>query len=119
MTGPLLLPRSRMIALVAAGLLAGGAGGFVISQLGVATASSPSPTPSAGPAGPGHGRFGDDRPDGMGEPALLGLGGMGGMGRGEVLHGEATVAKPGGGTMTVRFVNGKISGISGSTVTVK
>jgi hypothetical protein len=111
MTGPSVLSRHRVIALVAAGVIAGGAGGVVISQLGVAGASSPSPSPVAPFGGPGRPGLG---PDGM----RMGL--LGGIaGGGKLLHGEATIAKPGGGTDVVRFQNGVISAISGSTMTVK
>jgi hypothetical protein len=106
MSGPLALTRSRVAALVVAGVVAGGVGGVVISQLGVATASSPSPKPSAGVPFR-HG------------PGGMGLGLLGPMGAGRMLHGEATLAKQGGGTVVVRFQNGTISDISGSTITVK
>jgi hypothetical protein len=110
MTGPSVLSRHRVIALVAAGVIAGGAGGVVISQLGVAGASSPSPSPAPGGplVRPGLG------PDGMGMGMLGGI-----AGGGKLLHGEATVEKAGGGTNVVRFQNGVISAISGSTMTVK
>src|SRR3954452_23623983 len=97
MAGLLALTRHRAVALVAAGVVAGAAGGVVISQLGTAGAASPSPTPSPG-----------DR-DGFGQPPAPGLRGgpgkglLGGLGGGRVLHGEATVEKPGGGTTVVRF----------------
>lgn len=110
MSGPSVLSRHRVIALVTAGVVAGTAGGFVISQLGVATAASPSPSPSGGgPAlRPGFGPGGG--PMGL-------LGGL--AGGGKLLHGEATVGKPGGGTNVLRFQNGTISAINGSTMTVK
>ena len=110
MTAVGVLTRHRVIALVAAGVLAGGVGGAVISQLGVATASSPSPAP----VGPGPDMMRGFGPDGPGGPGALGL-----LGGGRLLHGEATVQKPGGGTMVVRFQNGAISDVSGSTMTVK
>ena len=113
MRGAIALTPTRVIALVTAGVVAGGVGGAVISQLGVAGAASPSPRPSSGAPwreGP-RGLMPHGGPGGM---AALGL-----LGGGRVLHGEATVAKPGGGTMTVRFQNGVISDISGSTITVK
>jgi len=112
-SGPSVLSRHRVVALVTAGVLAGAAGGVAISQLGVATASpSPSPSPAAGLPG---------RAGLMPGGGPLGLaGGLGGLGGGrKVLHGEATVQKPGGGTSVVRFQNGVISSISGSTMTVK
>src|SRR3954454_4076805 len=109
MAGLLALTRHRAVALVAAGVVAGAAGGVVISQLGTAGAASPSPSPA--PDGhdgfrglPGHG------PGGMGALGMFG---------GRVLHGEATVQKPGGGTTVVHFQDGVISSISGSTMTVK
>src|SRR3954454_20788992 len=114
MAGLLALTRHRAVALVAAGVVAGAAGGVVISQLGTAGAASPSPTPSPG-----------DR-DGFGQPPAPGLRGghdgkglLGALGGGRVLHGEATVEKPGGGTTVVHFQSGVISAIGGSTVTVK
>src|SRR3954463_12857922 len=109
MAGLLALTRHRAVALVAAGVVAGAAGGVVISQLGTAGAASPSPTPSPG-----------DR-DGFGQPPGHGPGRMGvlGMFGGRVLHSQATVQKPGGGTTVVHFQDGVISAISGSTVTVK
>ena len=114
MSAPSMFSRHRVIALVAAGVVAGAAGGVVISQLGVATASSPSPSPvpDRGLHRPGF------APDG-GPLGMLGmLGGPFGAG-GRVLHGEATVAKPSGGTTVLRFQNGTISAVSGSTMTVK
>lgn len=110
MAGLLAFTRHRAVALVAAGVVAGGAGGVVISQLGTATASSPSPRPAP------------DGRDGFGMPPGLAAGGgmFGPLGAaGRVLHGEATVQKPGGGTTVVHFQNGVISAINGSTVTVK
>jgi hypothetical protein len=108
-SGPSVLSRHRVIALVTAGVVAGAAGGFVVSQLGVATASSPSPSPSVGPAlRPGFG------------PGIGAMGLLGGLaGGGKLLHGEATVAKPGGGTNVLRFQNGTITAINGSSMTVK
>src|SRR3954452_16220117 len=110
MAGLLALTRHRAVALVAAGVVAGAAGGVVISQLGTAGAASPSPTPSR------------DARDGLREHFGHGPGGMGllgGLGGGNVLHGEATIEKPGGGTTVVHFQHGVISAISGSTMTVK
>ena len=109
MAGLLAFTRHRAVALVAAGVVAGAAGGVVISQLGTAGAVSPSPRPAPGER------------DGFGMPPGHGPGGMGvlGMFGGRVLHGEATVQKPGGGTTVVHFQDGVISAISGSTVTVK
>jgi len=107
MAGLLSLTRHRAVALVAAGVVAGAAGGVVISQLGTAGAASPSPTPKPRT----HGPF--DRGGGHG----LGL--LGGPGGGRMLHGEATVEKAGGGTSVVHFQNGVISAINGSTMTVK
>lgn len=112
MTATGVFTRHRVIALVAAGVVAGGIGGAVISQLGVATASSPSPRPGV-PGGPGMMMRGF----GPGRPGGLGL--LGGPGGGRLLHGEATVEKVKGGTMVVRFQNGVISALSGSTMTVK
>jgi hypothetical protein len=115
MFGPSVLTRHRVVALVAAGVVAGGVGGAAISQLGVATASSPSPSPSPGARG-GPGVIPPGLlPDGPGRLGLLG--GIAGGGR--LLHGEATIGKPGGGTTVVRFQNGVISAVGGSAMTVK
>src|SRR4051794_22757955 len=81
MAGLLALTRHRAVALVAAGVVAGAAGGVVISQLGTAGAASPSPTPSRdGRDGLrehlGHG------PGGMGLPGGGGGGGGGAGGGG-------------------------------------
>jgi len=102
--------RARVAGLLLAGALVGGVGGVVISQLGTATAASPTPTPSLGPQAP-------DR-HGPGEPGPRGLGLLGGPG-GRVLHGEATVQRPGGGTQVIRFQHGTITAIGGSAVTVR
>src|SRR4051812_35150684 len=99
----------------AAGLLAGGAAiGAAVSQLGVTGAASPTPKPNSsvaparpfphpgqgfGHRGPGHG------------------GGLAGLGR--VLHGQATVQAPTGGTKVMSLQTGAITAISGSQVTVK
>jgi hypothetical protein len=113
MAGLLALTRHRAVALVAAGVVAGAAGGVVISQLGTAGATSPSPRPSPGV----HDDFGEPPALGLRGPGGNGL--LGGLGGGRVLHGEATVQKAGGGTTVVHFQSGAISAISGSTMTVK
>lgn len=100
--------RARIGAWVASGVLGGAViAGVVVSQLGVATAASPSPRPSA-PSGPfAH---------------LRGLHGhMGMLGRlgDRVLHGEATIRGADGKDKVVEFQHGTISAINGSTVTVK
>lgn len=95
--------RMRVAAWVAAGVLGGGlVTGIAVSQLGVATAASPSPSPT-------HMRDGMHR---FGEGPLARLGGR-------ILHGEATVQSPQGKDLVVVFQHGKITGLTGSAVTVK
>jgi hypothetical protein len=103
--------RRGIAALVAAGVIGGGLVGVAIGQLGVAGASdggssTTAPRPPTVPFARGPmGRLGGPM-------------GFAGPGR-RVLHGEATVAKPGGGTMVVRFQTGRITRVAGSTVTVR
>src|SRR3954452_8392102 len=82
MAGLLALTRHRAVALVAAGVVAGAAGGVVISQLGTAGAASPSPTPSRAARDGLREHFGHG-------PGVMGL--LGGLGGRNVLHGEATI----------------------------
>src|SRR4051812_16629725 len=106
---PTVSPRLRVGAWVAAGVLGGGlVTGLVVSQLGIATAASPSPSPRASgqprPVMPfGSGRHFGGRLPGL-PPFGPGFGpemGMLGMGPSRVLHGEATVKKPDGTTEVV------------------
>jgi hypothetical protein len=90
----------------------------------VASSSSPAPAPS-GSAAPkrGPGKNGNGGPRGFGGPGPASAGGFGGFGGpgaagGKTLHSEATVETPKGVTEVVDTQNGKITAISGSTVTV-
>jgi hypothetical protein len=118
---------------IGAGVLGGGlATGVAVSQLGVATAATPSPKPTASQA--------PDRPGGPFDrrhlrmfgrhfagplPRLapgLGFGfGIGpGIGLGDrLLHGKATVKGPNGTTQVVATQSGTITGVSGSDLTVR
>lgn len=100
-------PRARVAAWVAAGVLGGGlVAGAVVTQLGVATAASPTPRPgSQQPRG--HEGFGP-----MGPGPLERLGGR-------VLHGQATIRTPSGADQVVEFQSGSITAVGGSTVTVR
>ena len=117
-------PKLRLAAWVASGVIGGGLiTGAVVSQLGVATAAGgSSPSANRPSSAPGHGmrplmrggfglRRGLDR--GMGGGLGLGLGAGG-----QVLHGQATVQKPGGGTQVVTLQTGTISAVSGDMLTV-
>jgi len=119
-------PRLRLGVWIAAGIFGGGAlVGAVVSQLGTATAASPTPSPRASGepgapyGGPMH-RFGDRL---RGLPPLgpdFGPGGPGpGMGGGKVLHSEATVEAPDGTTKVVVSQAGDITDVTDSTITVK
>lgn len=102
--------KSRAVALVAAGVVAGGVGGVAIAQLGTATAASPKPAPrsSMQPMHPGM------------HPGLRpGVGMLGGLfAAGRILHGEATVQTP-KGLQDVVVQTGTIASTTDSTITVK
>lgn len=116
-----LSPRMRIGAWIAAGVLGGGlVAGAVVSQLGTATAASPSPSPRA------SGEPGAPAPDGGPMPGfggrMRGLPPLGGVEfgfGGRVLHSEATVKAPDGTTKVVVSQTGDITDISDSTVTVQ
>lgn len=96
--------RSRAVALVASGVVAGGVGGVAVAQLGSAAADSSPPNPqSSAPPAAGHGH---PRPM---MPLALG---------GRVLHGEATV-RAANGVKDVVVQTGTITAVTDSTVTVK
>jgi hypothetical protein len=85
-----------------------------------AATPGPSPSPSGG-AGQGYRRFGigGHRFGGAGFGPGPGLGGLGvGLGLG-ALHGQFVVAKPGGGYETVDIQRGKVTAVSGSSVTLR
>jgi hypothetical protein len=112
--------RRRVVALVASGLLAGGAVVGIVTQLGVASASNkPSPTARPYPGyglpharfglpGRAGGRAGFGGPDGVFGPGL----------GGRVLHGQATVmtAK---GNKVVSMQTGTVTTADGSQLSVK
>jgi|SRR5581483_1874411 len=128
-----LSPRVRVAAWVAAGVLGGGlVTGVAVSELGVASAASPSPSPRAS-AGTHHSkpllrRFFERRMRGhlgglgpAGGPGLLfGVPGLGapGLEMGRVLHGEATVQTP-NGTKVMSTQLGNITSVAGAQVTVR
>lgn len=113
---------------VAAGLLSQGgshsATASTVASAAETAASSAAPAPSgsaapkpSAPAGKGGRRAGGPGFAG-GFGAIGGPGGPAGIGVGRTLHSEATVATSGGGTEIVDTQAGKITAISGSTVTV-
>lgn len=114
-------PRLAGLLAVAVIALAGGGGiAYVATHSGnsVSTAASrgsaQSPAPSQAPSAPSGRKHG---PGGFGP-----FGGMGGLGPGGlagVLHGEATVPRPGGGYQTIQVQRGTVSAVSNSSVTVK
>lgn len=104
-----------------------------LAKAAAATSAAPSPSPSAsgqnhdggrrGPAGPGHAGLGGlGRLDGLG--GLAGLGsfgrprGLGGLGPGEVLHGESTVQTKDGKTEIVDTQTGTISAVDTTAKTI-
>jgi len=115
--------RLRLGAWIAAGVLGGGViTGVAVSELGTATAASPTPSPRA------SGEPGAPMPDGgpmqrFGE-RMRGIPPLGpdmgfGIGGGRVLHSEATVKAPDGTTKVVVSQSGDITDITDSTITVK
>jgi hypothetical protein len=114
-------PRLAGLLLVAALALAGGGGiAYVATNSGnnvntVASrgaAQSPAPSPSA--SAPSDHRRSSGR-----FPPFGGLGGFGFGGLGGVIHGQATVPKPGGGYQTVDVQRGIVTDVSSSSITVK
>lgn len=98
-------PRARrpwfvVAAIFAAGLIAG----LVLSQLNIAGAQTPSPSPSI--KGKLHGGFGK----GFGNK---------GFGFGGALHGQFTAPAPNGGVQTILVQRGTVESVSGSSITVK
>jgi len=93
------------IGLVAAGLVAG----VAVASLDVATAQTPTPTPSAAP---------DQRP-GPGKLGRMGGPGHGPRGRAGALHGEFTTNAPGGGYQVLAVQRGEVTAVSASSITVK
>jgi len=99
----------------------GGGGGTANAALAQAAAvTSPAPSPSASPHDRG-GRRELNGPGGPGAgPKVLGGPGASGMfgARGKVLHGEATVVTPGGGTEIVDTQSGTITAIDSAAKTI-
>jgi len=83
--------------------------------------ASPSPSPSVRPSfppkgqwrmrAPGGGPFAGSGPFAFGGPGALG--GLFGA-----VHGSAVVPKPGGGYQTIAFQNGKVTGVSSTSITL-
>ncbi|MCB0914828.1 MAG: hypothetical protein H6525_03395 [Actinobacteria bacterium] len=94
----------------AAALVGAGALGATILT-GVAFAADD--TPSTGPGAAASERG----PMGHGGPGRFG--GFGGPGGREMLHGEATVENPDGGTEQVRTVRGEVTEVSDTSITVR
>jgi hypothetical protein len=92
---------------LAAGLALGGAGISFAASSG--SSSSSTTTPSNGPAKVGHG------PRAFG----LGLPGFGGLGLGQVVHGQATVRTRDGSYQTIAFQVGSVTAVSSTSITVK
>ncbi len=110
--------RISISTLAAGGLLAAGVvtAGALTATGAIAAGSSPSASSTPAPSSsgqPGRGPFAGARP-GFGP-----MGGLPGVGRAGVLHGEYVVGKAGGGTETVLVQTGKITAVSGNDVTVK
>jgi hypothetical protein len=111
------------LSVVAVLALAGGGGvAYVATHSGspartlASRGTTPSSTPSPYASGPsvhgrGPGEFGPFA--GFGPLGGIGLGGLGG-----VVHGEATVPKPGGGYQTVDVQRGTVAAVSSSSITV-
>jgi hypothetical protein len=105
--------RPYILAGVAVAALLGGAGAALAATNPGGTASIPSavtatPSPSPGQLGAAGGRY---RHSGV----KVGLGG----GLSGVLHGQFTVAKPGGGYQTVDMQNGQVTAVSSTSITLK
>lgn len=105
--------RARAIAWVASGVLGGAiVTGAVVSQLGLATAATPAPSPGQ------MQQYGGPGP-GMMAPGMPGARLMKGLGR--VTHGELQVQTGTGTFQTVVVQNGKVTAVdtANKTVTVK
>jgi hypothetical protein len=108
--GPISLRSSRRPSVVAgvavAALLGGGAAALAVTNSSAPSAAGPSSVAAApvpahmaqGPGGPG---------------ARMGFRRFG------VLHGQFTIAKPGGGYQTVDIQNGDVTGVTNSSITLK
>jgi hypothetical protein len=120
-------PRLTWVLAIALVALVGGAGiAYAATHAGknIATDSSPSgqvqpaagPSPSAAPWRSGHGPGGFR---GFGRFGGSGFGpGLGG-GYGDVLHGQFTAPKAGGGYQTVDVQRGTVTSVSSSSITIK
>jgi hypothetical protein len=96
-----------------AALLGGGAAAFAVTNSGTppaATSSAVVSTPGSVPAAQVP----------VGHAGFRHLGGGPGYGPGpRILHGQFTVAKPGGGTETVDFQSGDVTAVSNASITLK
>jgi hypothetical protein len=117
--GPISLRSSRRTSILAgvavAALLGGGAAALAVTNSSAPTASIPSamtaaPVPARVAQGPG-GLGGPGGPGGPG--AHMGFRHFG------VLHGQFTIAKPGGGYQTVDIQNGDVTAVSNASITLK
>jgi hypothetical protein len=120
--------RPILVLAVASIALAGGAGiAYAATHAGNKTAADSTPAsqlqaPAASPspsAGPWHGGHGPGGFGGFGR--MGGFGGFGGpgLGFGDVLHGQFTTPKAGGGYQTVDVQRGTVTAVSTSSITVK
>ena len=113
-------PRTVLGLVVASGLLlGGGVAAGALAATGALASSTPSASPSGGPAAPDGRSFagphGDGRrPGGPGPGFGVGLGAAGRM-----LHGEVVVGKDGGGTETLLVQRGTVTAKTDGTVTVR
>jgi hypothetical protein len=111
-----------MAGVVAVGLLAGAGVAFATTgsparPVTAATATTPSPSPSSPSAQVPHRQ---PFPLGRGLGGAFGPGfpfGMGGMFG--AVHGQYVAAKPGGGYQTIDFQNGKVTAVSGTSITLR
>ena len=118
-----------MAGVVTLGVLAGaGVAVAATSSSGQPTAAgasaSPSPSPSVRPSFPPKGQWRMRAPGGpfaFGGPggpfAFGGPGALGGLFG--AVHGTAVVPRPGGGYQTIAFQNGKVTAVSGTSITLR
>ena len=125
-------PRRKLRRLPRAGVSIGLVAGLALSGAGIAFAASsvssahPSSSPTTSTTLPGHG---PKLKPGAGRPGLpggaRGLGGLGGLGRGvgglglgQIVHGQVTIPNGSGGYKTVEVQVGKVKSVNPSSITV-
>jgi hypothetical protein len=131
------LTRSTLVAMASGAVLALGAGGLAVaSTSGAFAGSTPSPGGTSSPTAPSSDGSRTPRPSSTGPSGSpgdkgdtdrrgpfgrhhRGGGGFGWGAGGAMLHGEIVVADPQGATKTMLVQQGEVTGVSGSTVTVK